>query len=199
MAVSIAHKLRAHKDKDFPDLEYRVYAPCLTVEQVTALGLPSTPLKESERRASRWRAAFGIEQTEIDSLATLNPAELERIARAALDPFFDHTLAGRIEQAQNEWWNEARSILNEAARRKRGYARLRRDAETKMKEAQAALEELERATNLLVSQGDLPGFEMPEADPDFHTAPYPLVKSRMSMLEHIVVLRERNRYADGDE
>jgi hypothetical protein len=42
----------------------------LTVEQVRNLGLPSTPLKDTERRADRWRQAFGVGQTEIDALAT---------------------------------------------------------------------------------------------------------------------------------
>jgi hypothetical protein len=200
MAVSIAHKLRAHKDMEFPNLKYQVYAPCLTVDQVGELGLPSTPLKESERRASRWREAFGIEQTEIDSLATLNPDELERIAREALDPFFDATLAERTEQAQADWWDEASDVLNAATEGSPDYARLRAEAETKLEEAREALEALERATALLVTQEDLPPFAMPEAEASFDI-PAPLVNSSMSLLDHIRVLRERNRYSndDGDE
>jgi hypothetical protein len=81
MPVSIAHKVRAFRDMLFPDLTFRVFAPALTVEQVNSLDLPTTPLKETERRADRWTDAFGVEQTEIDALATLQPDELERIAR----------------------------------------------------------------------------------------------------------------------
>ena len=45
----------------------------LTAAQVRAFDLPSTPLKETERRADKWRDAFGIEQTEIDALLALRP------------------------------------------------------------------------------------------------------------------------------
>ena len=51
MAVSIAHKLRALRECLHPSLSFRVLAPALTVEQVTELRLPSTPLKETELRA----------------------------------------------------------------------------------------------------------------------------------------------------
>ena len=68
----------------------------LTVEQVRDLDLPSTPLKETEKRADRWREAFGVEQTEIDALATLRPDALREIVDRAFDPYFDRTLKARV-------------------------------------------------------------------------------------------------------
>jgi hypothetical protein len=86
MPVSIARKLQAFADLFFPDLAFEVVRVALTPEQVREEDLPSTPLKATERRASRWQEAFGIAQTEIDALVT--PAKrsvLQRIVRQAFD------------------------------------------------------------------------------------------------------------------
>ena len=77
MPVSIGRKLQALRDLLFPDLRFEVVSVALNPEQVAALELPSTPLKESEKRGDRWREAFGIEQTEIDAL----PPYARRAAR----------------------------------------------------------------------------------------------------------------------
>jgi hypothetical protein len=85
MPVSIARKLQAFAHLFFPDLTFEVVRVALTPEQVREEELPSTPLKATEKRASRWQDAFGIEQTEIDALVT--PAKrsvLERIVRQGL-------------------------------------------------------------------------------------------------------------------
>ena len=92
MSVSIGRKLQALRDLLFPDLRFEVVPVALNPEQVAALGLPSTPLKETEKRADRWREAFGIEQTEIDALATLRPDVLREIVERAFDPYVDRGL-----------------------------------------------------------------------------------------------------------
>ena len=92
MAVSIARKLQAFRDLLFPDLRFEVVPIALNPDQVGDLGLPSTPLKETEKRGDRWREAFGIEQTEIDALATLRPDVLREIMERAFDPYVDRTL-----------------------------------------------------------------------------------------------------------
>jgi hypothetical protein len=82
MPVSIARKLQAFADLFFPRLRFEVVRVGLMPEQVKEEGLPSTPLKKGEKRASRWREAFGIDQTEIDALTT--PSErrvLQRLIR----------------------------------------------------------------------------------------------------------------------
>ena len=61
----------------------------LTPDQVRELRLPSTPLKATEKRASKWKARTGTEQTEIDAAIALRPGELGQIARDAIGPFFD--------------------------------------------------------------------------------------------------------------
>ena len=100
MPVSIGRKLQALHDLLFPNLKFEVVPAALTVDQVRDLDLPSTPLKETEKRASRWREAFGVEQTEIDALATLRPDDLREIVDGAFDPYFDRTLKARVDTAE---------------------------------------------------------------------------------------------------
>ncbi len=96
MAVSIGRKLQAFRDLLFSDIEFELVPVALTPDQVRELNLPSTPLKETEKRADRWRDAFGVDQTEIDALTTpANAAILERLIRQAFLPYIDRSL-GRI-------------------------------------------------------------------------------------------------------
>jgi len=113
MPISVARKVQALRDLSFPDLNARVIPAALTLDQVIALNLPSTPLKETERRGDRWRAAMGREQTEIDALAALDPAALVTIAREAIAPFFDATLAARHAARERAWREAAEQWLDD--------------------------------------------------------------------------------------
>jgi hypothetical protein len=111
MAVSVSRKLQAFHDLHYPNLDIRLYPVALTLQQVRRLGLPSTPLKEKERRADKWRAVMGHEQTEIDALAALHPEELRSIALDAIQPFYDSTLKRRVAHAEIDWQREATARL----------------------------------------------------------------------------------------
>jgi hypothetical protein len=84
MTVSVSRKLQGLHDLLYPNLNIRLHQVALTREQVRELDLPSTPLKATEQRASRWREVMGHEQTEIDALAALRPEALTAIARDAV-------------------------------------------------------------------------------------------------------------------
>ena len=111
MPISVSRKLQALRTLEFPSLKVEVHSVALTIEQVIALDLPSTPLKETEPRADNWREAMGREQTEIDALAALRPEALRQIARDAIAPFWDATLDRRARTAQSEWQREADEAL----------------------------------------------------------------------------------------
>jgi hypothetical protein len=113
MPISIARKLQAFKALLFPKLEFQVRRVALTPEQVKLYGLPSTPLKATERRADKWQAAMGVAQTEIDALLAGHRDVLERMARDAVKPFFDPTLARRCRHAQAEWRGACQEAIDE--------------------------------------------------------------------------------------
>ena len=113
----------------------------LTLEQVLRLELPSTPLKETEKRADRWRLVMGHEQTEIDALAALNPDALREIAFEALQPFYDPTLEGRVRAAEARWYRAAEQMLTTHP----AYELARDEVEAALSEVQAATHALDEA------------------------------------------------------
>jgi hypothetical protein len=193
MAVSIGHKLRALRESTFPDLDFRLVTPALTVEQVKHFGLPSTPLKETELRAGGWRDRYGVEQTEIDALATLRPDLLREIVSEAVDPFFDSTLAQRVRLAREEWETRAQEAF-EAQIDGEKIADIRARAEADLDALRTKLAALEVETEGL--DLDLPPATLPEPITD-DDQPEPLVSSQMPLIEHIRVLRERKDYSGG--
>jgi hypothetical protein len=162
MAVSIGRKLQALRDLRFPELQFEVVPVALTVEQVRELGLPSTPLKETEKRADRWREAFGVEQTEIDALATLRPQVLEDIIVKAIEPFYDASLAGRVAEAEREWLVAAQRAIEEQIGRE-GLAAVQEHAARRLAELQAEIDSINQ--QIWMTTGDrfnLPAVIIPQ-------------------------------------
>ena len=107
MPVSVSRKLQALRDLEHHDLQIEVHPVALTLDQVVAFGLPSTPLKETERRADRWQAIMGREQTEIDALIALRPGVVRSLAEQAITPFYDPTLQQRARELAAAWEAQA--------------------------------------------------------------------------------------------
>jgi hypothetical protein len=164
MPVSIARKLQAFRDLKFPKLRFELVPVALTVEQVRELGLPSTPLKETEKRADRWREAFGVEQTEIDALATLRPDVLREILERAFDPYFDRTLEERVSEARADWNGRAEETLSEQIDHE-ALEELRAEAADRLAEMDDTIRDLNDRLRLAAADRfTLPEIEVPEPD-----------------------------------
>jgi len=192
MPVSVARKLQAFKACEFPDLAFEVHRVALVPEQVNLYGLPSTPLKESEQRADKWREAMGVDQTEVDALAALRPELLRQIADEAIRPFFDGTLDERVFQARGRWLDEAQRMIDEqidADIRGRIHAEARR----KLDIVRAQMREIQDSMRLDASAFDVPVIDIPQpvlAAP----APAPLVDSRLPFAEQCRQLSDSRAY-----
>src|SRR5262249_44536758 len=151
MSVSIGRKLQAFRDLLFPKLRSEVVPVALTVEQVAELGLPSTPLKETEKRADKWRQAFGVEQTEIDALATLQPNTLREIVERAFGPYFDSTLANRVDEAEAEWMEAAQQAVNEQVN-PATLAALHEEATARLAELRSAIDDINERCRLAAGE-----------------------------------------------
>lgn len=195
MGVVIARKLQAFKVLHFPDLQFEIHRAGLIPDQVRRFELPSSPLKETEKRAGAWRAAFGIEQTEIDALATLRPELLRQIAREALDPFFDHTLDGRVDEAESAWLASAIEIVNREIDPE-WLGRIRAEAEEKLPAMREQIEELNDQLRIDVDDFDLPPFVIPEAEIN-GDQPKGLLDSRWSFAEQCRRLIASKAYEGG--
>jgi hypothetical protein len=200
MPVNIARKLQAFRDLHFPNFEFEVHPVALTADQVAAYNLPSTPLKKTETRARAWRQRYpGFEQTEIDALATLRRDVLERIARAAIEPFHDKTLDQRQNAAIADWTRIAEERMQAATDltplesvRKRMLEFLQQ-VEPEIAEinaqGEAAMPEVEI---------DYPPFDAPGPVAPDDRRPEALVSSDMDPTEFVDRLRER-RIVVGDK
>ena len=164
MSISVARKVQALIDFQYPNLSIKLYRVALTIDQVRDWGLPDKALKASEKRADKWREAFGVEQTEIDAALELRPDALRRAVFEAIKPFYDGMLDERVSQAEGRWYKKADAVLRDhpdyrdiSARTESAYNRVK-DAVADLREEQA------RATKIL--RESLPAApELPKAAP----------------------------------
>jgi hypothetical protein len=165
MPISIGRKLQAFKDQFFRHLEFEVVPVALTAEQVDAENLPSAPMKDTEKRADRWREAFGIDQTEIDALTT--PARrpiLERMIRQAFKPYIDTTLERRVNDAKAEWNTAAEEAIEEQIDAEH-LEQIREEASAKLEELRESIERINEQLNLAAGDHfELPVIDVPEPD-----------------------------------
>jgi hypothetical protein len=166
MPVSIARKLQAFKDLFFPSMQFEVVPALLTPKQARAENLPESPLKKGEKRADRWREAFGCEQTEIDALTvpTMVPV-LQRYLREAFAPYIDTTLGRRVFQAWMGWKGRAASVIEEQINGER-LEEIRAQAADKLNELRDEIDRLNDALTLTCDGIVLPAIVVPQSDID---------------------------------
>jgi hypothetical protein len=208
MPISISRKLQAHRDLSFPSLQFEVVPVALTVDQVRQLGLPSTPLKDTEKRAARWKAEFGVEQTEVDALATIRPNDLRRIVEQGLAPYFDLTLDRRIARANSEWRDRAQAVIDtvvdpeELAKIQDNVATIEAEANLRIAEIKAEIAARVAAENermqemvrgIRLPQAALPEVELPDRPPASV-----LVSSDWDFVAQTRALMAHKSYGEGE-
>lgn len=198
MPISTARKLQAFKASLFPALEFRVIRAGLTPDQVREFDLPSTPLKDSEKRADKWTSAMQVEQTEIDALAALRPELLLRIGRDALAPYFDSTLADRTAIAGWIWREEAQERID-AAMGTPEMVSVQEAAAARLDELRHHLAQLRDQLSVPADTLDLPPVPaLPAAVLDQDNMPDPLVSSRWSFADQCRALINGKAYIPRD-
>ena len=180
MPISIGRKLQAFKAFQFPDLTFQVRRVALMPEHVRLYGLPSTPLKETERRGDKWKAAMSVEQTEIDALAALRPELLQQLAEQALVPFFDYTLFRRCVQARRDWEDACQAAID-AQTDQDQLDRLRTEAEQTLATLQAEVDRLNRELSIDPTGYELPAPSIPEPEITAEPDGLPLVEFGLAM------------------
>jgi hypothetical protein len=217
MPVSIARKLQALKafgDVEVPvetsdgygstrvvplgDLDFEVYRAAVLPDQVMEYGLPSSPLKETEKRADRWREAWGIDQTEVDALTTPAMADtLREIAWRALDPFYDWTLDQRVMEARAAWEDEAIRVATEQIGPEQ-LGRLHQAATTRLASIRSQVDALREAMRIDADDLQLPTPVIPTAHVNGGPRPPLLVDSCWSFAEQCQRLIDSKAYRSWD-
>jgi hypothetical protein len=195
MPVSIGRKLQAFRDLFFRNLRFEVVPVALTPDQVKAENLPSAPMKETEKRADRWRDEFGIDQTEIDSLTTpARRAILQRMLRQAFKPYIDPTLARRVHEAHADWDIRAEAAVEEQIDAD-GIERIRERAAERLEKLRDQIDEINEALSL--AAGDhfrLPRIEVPQPDVELDPSRQALVSFGDSWVKATRALIKRKSY-----
>lgn len=184
MILSVTRKLQAFQR--FPGLEslqFVAYRVLLTPDQVRAYGLPSSPLNSGEKRGPAWKAAYGVEQTEVDALMDADPDAIQNIAGELIEGrFFDTTLAARVEAVRDRWLTQAQEIVDEQDSQVQARADVVARLEQIEQEATAEVEALVTAVAPTDIDPDglpsVPAIPEPEVDED--DQPEPLCDSRWS-------------------
>lgn len=200
MPISLSRKLQALQAMKFPRLGFHVHRVGLTPEQVKRYGLPSTPLKDTERRATKWFEATGVEQTEIDAALTLQPQLVEELAVEAVRSYFDATLASRVREAEREWERQAQRVLDESGGEHLAQLRTETAAvlETKRQEIQELLDGVRiDPAQLGIELPGLPDLPPAEVTPNYRP---PLVDSGWTFPEQCegLIASKQYRAAGGD-
>jgi hypothetical protein len=136
---------------------------------------------------------MGVEQTEIDALASLRPDLLRQLARDALTPFFDRTLDTRVFDARSAWLNEAQAAVDRAASADLMEA-IRDDAARQLEEMREKVAELNAALRLDPEGIEVPPFEIPEPVLNGNGGKPPLISSRWEFAEQCRALIASKAY-----
>lgn len=198
MAVSTARTAQAMRDALFPGLEVRVHAVALTLEQCQEWNLPSTPLKDTERRASKWKEAMGREQTELDAAVALVPDAFAQVVDGSLAQYFDDGI--EETSATNAYWLEtgtngwlAENLGDEVLQR------IRAAAAAKLEELQELVNQVNDALRVDISDLDLVDLPPPEVlIGDINVETDPLFDSTMDWTQATRRLIERKSYGQED-
>jgi hypothetical protein len=197
MPVSISRKLQALKAGEFADLRFQVRRVGLTPAQVREFGLPSTPLKETEKRGDKWKEATGTEQTEADALLALRPDLLRQLARDAARPFYDPSLDARCDRAQREWIEACQAAVD-AQTDQDHLDQLAEEANAALDQIRAEVEALAERIRIDTSGYELPA-PPPIPEPEIPVEPdgLPLIDSDWDFAERCQRLIASKAYADG--
>lgn len=101
MPVAMSRKLEyAIRRSEQPGFDVRVNPIALTAALIEKYHLPRIPIKDTERRAGKFEAAFGTGAVELDALEALYPGELARLVDGALAPYYSVEAADRVRRQQ---------------------------------------------------------------------------------------------------
>jgi hypothetical protein len=201
MGISVSRKLQAFKAllPSMPDFELQRVA--LTPEWVqeynaTHTPLASSPLKATEKRADKWRSAYGIEQTEIDSLLIPGRPDLHemlrRLAHDAIAPYYDRDLDVRVMEAKGRWLDAAQEAVDEVTDSEQLQA-IRAEAAQQLEAMRRQIRQLN--DDLRIDTGDItvPPIDIPEAEVTGMGA-LPLLDSRWPFAEQCRRLIDSKAY-----
>jgi len=195
MPTEVSHKLGAICEQKYPWVQWQSYRAALLPEHVRRYGLPDSPVKETDKRGDAWKAATGLEQTEVDALATMQPRVLTQIVTRWVELFYDKTLYRRVESSKSDWELRAQAAID--AQAGTHLEELRNQAADQLDAQREQIREIIDSVRIDTQGFDLPEIpDVPEPVMDESGHPAPLCDSRWSLAERIAQLQASRRFED---
>jgi len=102
MPVAMSRKLEfaltERSGGDSSVFDVRVKPIALTAEMVQQYRLPRIPIKETERRAEKFEAAFGTGAVELDALEAIYPGRLARLVSGELGDYYSTDARDEVQR-----------------------------------------------------------------------------------------------------
>ncbi len=195
MPTEVSHKLGAMCNLKYPWVQFQSYRAALLCDHVRRYNLPDSPVKETDKRGDAWKAATGLEQTEVDALATMQPRVLTQIVTQWVDLFYDHTLDDRVESLKSDWERSAQATIDTQAGTH--IEELRRQAAEQLDALREQIQEVIDSVRIDTQGFDLPEIpDVPEPVMDESDHPEPLCDSSWPLDEQIAKLKASRRFED---
>lgn len=102
MPVAMSRKVEYMLGKYDMDVDVRVKPLVLTAQQIKKYKLPRIPIKDSEKRAASFEAAFGAGAVELDALEALHSGTLGNILRSELRKYYNTDARDDAMNARSE-------------------------------------------------------------------------------------------------
>jgi len=110
MPVAVARRVEFYLYQHNVNIDLRLIPLVLTEHQCAEFRLPRAPIKDTERRASKFEARFGEGATELDALEALHPGELRRIVDRAINRYLDPEYRQHFYAAADEYRSRLRQL-----------------------------------------------------------------------------------------
>jgi hypothetical protein len=117
MPVAMSRKLEYALDVCERDYDVRVKPLALTQDQIKTYKLPRIPIKDTEKRAGKFEAAFGEGAVELDALEALYPGTLARMVATNLSDYYSTEAENAVNAQQSALRQAVDTEVNEVLSR----------------------------------------------------------------------------------
>ena len=103
MPVAVSRKIEHRLYlKNLHSLDIQVRPIVLTLEQCQQYRLPRTPIKDTEKRITKFEDRYGEGATELDALEALHPGQLQQIIEGEIKRYYDSDLGRDVNATVRE-------------------------------------------------------------------------------------------------
>ncbi len=110
MPIAVSRKIEKFVQDSMNHFDIRLFPVILTQEQCQKYQLPRTPIKDNEKRKTKFEERYGEGATELDALEALYPGEIRKILKKVVWQYRDEDLNNRIYDAKSRLQKDLEKI-----------------------------------------------------------------------------------------